>query len=129
VAKALETKTGQRVLHLQVLGDGGGQPLHFSDRYFPLPRFAGLDEHLRESGSITQAFAALGVADYTRRQSRISAQMPTADVAGQLRQTATRPALYVSSVNVDLDGTPIEYALTWFAGDRVTLTVDHDHGQ
>jgi GntR family transcriptional regulator, phosphonate transport system regulatory protein len=129
VAKALETKTGQRVLHLQVLGDGGGQPLHFSDRYFPLPRFAGLDEHLRESGSITQAFATLGVADYTRRQSRISARMPTAEVAGQLRQTATRPALYVSSVNVDLDGTPIEYARTWFAGDRVTLAVDHDHGQ
>jgi GntR family phosphonate transport system transcriptional regulator len=129
VAKALETKTGLSVLHLQVLGDGGGQPLHFSDRYFPLPRFAGLDGHLLQSGSITQAFAALGVGDYTRRQSRISARMPTAEVASQLRQPSTRPALYVSSVNVDVDGTPIEYARTWFAGDRVTLTVDHDHGQ
>jgi GntR family transcriptional regulator, phosphonate transport system regulatory protein len=129
VAKALEIKTGLTVLHLQVLGDGGGQPLHFSDRYFPLPRFADLDDHLRQTGSITQAFAALGVADYTRRQSRISARMPTAEVASQLRQPATRPALYVSSVNVDVGGTPIEYARTWFAGDRVTLTVDHGHGQ
>lgn len=129
VAKALEIKTGLNVLHLQVLGDGGGQPLHFSDRFFPLPRFAGLDAHLRQSGSITQAFSALGVGDYTRRQSRISARMPTAEVAGQLRQPTSRPALYVSSVNVDVNGSPIEYARTWFAGDRVSLTVDHGHEQ
>lgn len=127
VARALEVRAGSAVLHLQVLGDGGGQPLHVSDRYFPLPRFAGLDEHLRDSGSITAALAALGVADYTRRQSRISARLPDAGVAVHLRQPVTRPALHVSSVNVDLDGRPIEYACTWFAGDRVTLTVDHDH--
>ncbi|MFP8780510.1 phosphonate metabolism transcriptional regulator PhnF [Hydrogenophaga sp. RWCD_12] len=127
VAKALEIRTGATVLHLQVVGDGGGQPLHVSDRYFPCPRFAGLDELVRQSGSITQAFAALGVPDYTRRQSRISARLPEAEVAAHLKQPAARPALYVSSVNVDPAGTPIEYACTWFAGDRVTLTVDHDH--
>ena len=26
------------------------------------------------------------------------------------------------------EGVPIEFARTWFAGDRVTLTVDHAHG-
>ncbi|HEY9096014.1 MAG TPA: phosphonate metabolism transcriptional regulator PhnF [Hydrogenophaga sp.] len=129
VAKALEVRTGQSVLHLQVLGEGGGQPLHVSNRYFPLPRFAGLDELLRQTGSITRAFAERGVADYTRRQSRISARLPQAEIAGLLHQPATRPALHVSSVNVDPSGTPIEYARTWFAGDRVTLTVDHEHGQ
>jgi GntR family transcriptional regulator, phosphonate transport system regulatory protein len=128
VARALSIRAGLAVLHLQVLGDGGGQPLHVSDRYFPLPRFAGLDEHLRTSGSITRAFATLGVHDYTRRQSRISARLPQAELAALLRQPASRPALFVSSVNVDADGTPIEYARTWFAGDRVTLTVDHEHG-
>ena len=128
VARALRLHTGSEVLHLVVLGDGGGQPLHVSDRYFPLPRFAGLDEWLQQTGSITQAFARLGVADYTRQQSRISARLPSALVAEQLRQPPTRPTLQVTSVNVDADGVPIEYARTWFAGDRVTLTVDHDHG-
>ncbi|MGM9428806.1 phosphonate metabolism transcriptional regulator PhnF [Hydrogenophaga sp. MI9] len=128
VARALEIRAGATVLHLQVIGDGGGQPLHVSDRFFPCPRFAGLDELVRQSGSITQAFAARGVPDYTRRQSRISARLPEAGVAAQLKQPAARPALYVSSVNVDAAGVPIEYACTWFAGDRVTLTVDHDHG-
>jgi GntR family transcriptional regulator, phosphonate transport system regulatory protein len=128
IAKALALRTNATVLHLQVLGEGAGQPLHYSDRYFPLPRFAGLDEALRETGSITQAFAGLGVADYTRRASRISSRMPSAEVSRQLKQHASRPALYVSSVNVDMQGVPIEYACTWFSGDRVTLTVDHQNG-
>jgi GntR family phosphonate transport system transcriptional regulator len=128
VAQALKLRAGASVLHLQVLGDGGGQPLHVSDRYFPLPRFAGLDALLHASGSITQAFAGLGVPDYTRQQSRISARLPETAMATHLRQPATRPALYVSSVNLDPDGVPIEFACTWFAGDRVTLTLDHDHG-
>ena len=127
VAKPLKLRAGSAVLHLVVLGDGGGQPLHVSDRYFPLPRFAGLQDHLAQTGSITQAFARLGVADYTRAQSRISARMPSAEVAAQLHQPASRPTLQVTSVNVDSEGVPIEYARTWFAGDRVTLTVDPDH--
>lgn len=128
VAEALKVRTGSAVLHLVVLGDGGGQPLHVSDRYFPLPRFAGLDDHLQQTGSITEAFARLSVADYTRQYSRISARLPSADMAEQLRQAATRPALLVVSVNIDAEDRPIEYARTWFAGDRVALTVDHEHG-
>ena len=127
VAAALTLSVGDPVLHLRVLGDAGGQPLHVSDRYFPLPRFDGLDAHVQATGSITEAFARLGVVDYTRRTSRISARLPQPDVAERLCQPAARPTLQVSSVNVDAQGRPIEYAKTWFAGDRVTLTVDHDH--
>lgn len=127
VAQALEIRSGTTVLHLQMMGDGGGQPLHVSDRFFPCPRFADLGERVRRSGSITQAFAELGVPDYTRRQSRISARLAIPEIAAHLKQPAAHPALYVSSVNVDTEGVPIEYACTWFAGDRVTLTVDHDH--
>lgn len=126
VAKALDVRTGSRVLHLRVLGVGEGQPLHVSERYFPLPRFEGLGDSVAATGSITQAFAACGVADYTRRESRLSARLPDASVAALLRQAPTRPVMQVSSVNVDAAGAPIEFATTWFAGDRVTLTVNHD---
>ncbi len=125
-ARALGLRTGSRVLRLQVLGEGAGQPLHVSERWFPLPRFDGLQALVEASGSITEAFRALGVDDYTRRESRVSARMPEADVAEWLRQPVTRPALLVTSVNVDHTGKPIEFATTWFAGDRVTLTVQHD---
>jgi GntR family phosphonate transport system transcriptional regulator len=81
---------------------------------------------VRETGSITDAFAAHGVADYIRQETRVSARLPDAATAARLRQGTARPALYVTSVNTDLQGTPIEYAETWFAGDRVTLTVQHE---
>ena len=126
VARALKVRVGKPVLHLVVLGTGGNQPLHVSDRYFPLPRFEGLDAHLRQTGSITESVGLLGVADYKRLESRISARLPTHEMATHLRQPVNRPTLQVTSVNVDPDHIPIEYACTWFAGDRVTLTVDHE---
>lgn len=129
VAQALHLRVGAKVLHLVVLGEGGGHPLHISDRYFPLPRLQGLETHLQETGSITAAFKRLGVADYTRKESRISARLPSAQVAALLHQPANRPTLQVTSVNVDTEGIPLEYARTWFAGDRVTLTMDHEHDQ
>ena len=125
-AAALQLAPRSSVLILEVLGEAQGQPLHVSERAFPLPRFSGLDAVVAQTGSITAAFAAAGVADYTRLESRITAQMPEADVANHLRQPVNRPVLRVESVNVDPAGVPIEYANTWFAGDRVKLTVNHD---
>jgi GntR family phosphonate transport system transcriptional regulator len=125
-AVALRVAPRSSLLCLHVLGEAEQQPLHYSERCFPLPRFAQLETVVRETGSITAAFGAHGVADYTRHESRITAQMPEPGVATHLRQPVTRPVLFVESVNVDTQGVPIEFARAWFAGDRVTLTVNHD---
>ena len=125
LARALQVPARSPLLALRVMGEVEGQPLHLSERYFPLPRFTNLAQVVRETGSITAGFAAHGVADYTRRESRITAEMPTNDVAQQLHQPAARPVLQVESLNVDASGTPIEWARAWFAGDRVKLTIDH----
>ena len=125
-ARALQVPARSTLLCLRVLGEAEQQPLQVSERLFPLPRFADLEAVVRETGSITAAFAAHGVADYTRRDSRITALMPDAEVAAILKQAQSRPVLQVESVNVDPQGVPIEYATAWFAGDRVKLTVSHD---
>lgn len=125
-AGPLALRVGSKLLHLRVLGEGAGKPLHVSERYFPLPRFAGMAQVIDATGSITEAFRAHGVQDYTRRESRVSARMPEPQVAALLKQPVSRPVLQVTSVNVDSAGTPIEFATTWFSGDRVTLTVRHD---
>ena len=126
IARALQLPARSRVLQVDVLGQAGGRPILFSQRWFPLPRFEGLAEGVEQTGSITRAFAALGVSDYTRRESRIAALLPDERVAHALLQPAQRPVLQVNSVNVDLQGVPIEYAVAWFAGDRITLTVQHE---
>lgn len=126
LAQSLQVAPRSSVLCLRVLGQAQGLPLQVSERFFPLPRFEGLADVVRSTGSITAGFAAHGVADYTRRESRITAELPDAGVAAQLRQPASRPVLQVESLNVDTSGVPIEWARAWFAGDRVKLTVAHD---
>lgn len=126
IARQLQVPTRSTLLCLRLLGEAQGQPLHSSERYFPLPRFAALEQHVRTTGSITAGFAACGVTDYTRRESRITAELPDAALAAQLRQPHNRPVLLVESLNIDTKGVPIEWARTWFAGDRVKLSVTHD---
>ena len=45
-------------------------------------------------------------------------------IAALLRQPRNRPVLVTENVDVDMAGTPIECGTTWFASDRVQLTVD-----
>jgi GntR family phosphonate transport system transcriptional regulator len=125
-ATALGVAIGSALLKLDILGEAEDQVLHVSERYFPLPRFSQLEAVVRDTGSISAAFAAHGVSDYTRRESRISAELVNAEKAAHLRQPVSRPVLLVESVNVDAQGVPIEFANTWFAGDRVKLMVSHD---
>jgi len=127
-ARALQLPARAPVLWLRVLGMAADKPVHVGERLFPAQRFPELDTMLRATGSITAALKHHGVSDYTRRDSRIAAVMPMDWVASALRQSASRPVLQVESLNVDTHGVPVEYATTWFAGDRVKLTVNHHEG-
>ncbi len=69
------------------------------------------------------ALAREGLADYTRAETRITAKLATATQALALHLREGAPILRSESVNVDGAGVPVEFGQTWFAGDRVTLTV------
>ncbi|MFM2399587.1 MAG: phosphonate metabolism transcriptional regulator PhnF [Pseudomonadota bacterium] len=125
-AKWLHVPAGTALLRLITVGDARGRPITYSERFFPQARFADMADVLRATGSVTKALAAHGVTDYTRRESHITAQMPAAEVAQHLAQPASRAVLYVESVNVDPAGQPVEYARTYFSGDRVKLVVRAD---
>lgn len=101
-----------------------GQPLAAFRSVFPAARLAALPQALRANPSITAALAACGVADYTRASTRLTAKIAKPMLAVQLRLPEGAPVLRSVSINVDEAGIPVEYGTTWFAGDRVTLTVD-----
>ncbi|MBC7735722.1 MAG: UTRA domain-containing protein, partial [Candidatus Saccharibacteria bacterium] len=86
-------------------------------------RFAGLPGVMGRLTSVTAALRALGVPDYTRAQTRITASAADPVLALHLNLSPGAPVLQSISVNVDPQGEPVEYGLTWFAGDRVTLTI------
>lgn len=40
----------------------------------------------------------------------------------------TRPVLHVKSLNVDADGVPVQYGITWFNGDLIQLVMEAEEG-
>lgn len=123
VAAQLKVARGTPVLKIENLSEANGQPVSLMTAYYPAARFEGLLEMLQEGAGTTAILRRLGVEDYVRAESRITAQMPTAEAAQLLRQPATRPLLCVESVDCDLAGVPIKYGETFFCGDRVQLCV------
>lgn len=90
---------------------------------FPAARFPRMLEVLATTPSVTAALAAQGVPDYTRASTEVTAKPASATMARHLHVKAGDPILRTVSLNTDLSGSAIEYGRTWFAGDRVALTV------
>ncbi|MCU4653425.1 phosphonate metabolism transcriptional regulator PhnF [Roseibacterium sp. SDUM158016] len=103
-----------------------GVPIALFRSVFPADRLPDLPRALSETGSVTAALAAAGVDDYTRARTEITAKPATPTLAAQLRLAAGAPILRTVGVNVDRVGIPVEYGRTWFAGDRVALTLGAD---
>lgn len=123
-AAALSLSPGAEVHAYEGLSLADGQPVAVFRSVFPAARFPDLPGHLAAHGSVTAALAAAGVEDYTRASTRLSAVPATATQALHLRLAEGAALLRSVSVNVDAKGRPVEFGHTWFAGDRVTLTVD-----
>lgn len=122
-AEALALPPGQRVLVVEGTSFADTVPLAAFRSVFPADRFPGLAADLARTGSVTAALAAQGVPDYTRARTRLTAKAAKPMLALRLRIAEGAPVLRSEAVNVDPAGVPIEYGVTWFAGDRVTLTV------
>ncbi len=123
-ARALQIEAGAAVCAYHGLSLADAQPIAVFESLFPLERLAGITEALAGTSSVTTALQAVGVADYTRATTRLTAVRATATQALHLQLSEGDPLLRSSGVNVDMALMPVEYGRTWFAGDRVTLTLD-----
>ena len=85
---------------------------------------------LRGTGSniynfnLARALARLGVPDYRRHSTRITARMPTAEEAALLDQARSRPVLVSEALNVDAAGEPVELSIACYAAGRVQILVE-----
>ncbi len=125
-AEALALAAGEAVHVVEGVSLADGQPLAAFRSVFPASRFPGFPAAMAGQTSVTAALAACGLTDYTRRDTRLTAKLadPVLALALQIRPGA--PVLRSVAVNVDGAGLPVEFGTTWFAGDRVTLTVAAD---
>ena len=100
-----------------------GVPIGLFRSVLPAKRFPNFPQDMTRLGSITSALADAGVADYTRASTRLTAKLANAVQAGHLQIQQGAPLLRSVTINVDPEGRPVEFGTSWFAGDRVTLTV------
>lgn len=124
-AIALRINQGDLVCAYHGLSLADGQPIAVFESLFPLNRLAGISNVLSENSSVTEALQHVGIVDYTRASTRLAAVRASATQALHLQLAEGDPLLRSTSVNVDCAGTPVEYGRTWFAGDRVTLTLEN----
>ena len=122
-ARALALAEGAAVCAYHGLSLADGQPIALFESVFPAERLPGIARHLADAKGVTEALARAGVADYTRASTRLTAVRADAAQALHLYLREGDPLLRSTSVNVDAAGQPVEFGRTWFAGDRVTLTL------
>ncbi|WP_372604720.1 phosphonate metabolism transcriptional regulator PhnF, partial [Actibacterium sp.] len=77
-ANALRLTPGDRVTVYEGLSMSGKATLAHFESIFPADRLPGIARTFATVTSVTQALAANGVADYTRRDTRISAELASA---------------------------------------------------
>jgi GntR family phosphonate transport system transcriptional regulator len=124
VARNLRLKPREKVIEILAVSEADGIPLAVAHHFLPAGRFEGIVDIFRNTKSLTEAFKEYGVYDYTRKFTKISAQLPSGKIAGYLKQQKNRPIIVTESVDVDLAGTPVEYGTTSFTSDRVQLLVE-----
>ncbi|KIC20273.1 phosphonate metabolism transcriptional regulator PhnF [Leisingera sp. ANG-Vp] len=122
-ANALQLDPGDKVHVYDGLSLADGQPIALFQSIFPAGRFPGILDALQEQRSVTAALQQYGIEDYTRTETRITAKLATATQALHLKVAEGSPILRTTGINADPAGRPVEFGRTWFAGDRVTLTV------
>ncbi|MBB4428313.1 GntR family phosphonate transport system transcriptional regulator [Bradyrhizobium sp. CIR48] len=126
VAQGLGVPVGiivQRVETLRFIND---RPVSVTSHFYPLPRFDGIAKSIQESGSVTKALVAFGVADFTHVWTTISAKIPSQRDAKLLGQPVSRPILRTINASVDEAGKPVQFTEARFAARLIELTIRYD---
>ena len=73
---------------------------------------------------LTEALKAVGVSDYLRQLTRVTARLPNAEEAELLRMPRNRPLLVTDNVNVDRAGTVVEFGISRYPTPRVQIVFE-----
>lgn len=124
VARALGIRPGSRIVLMERLGLADGNPVSLGVHHFPASRLRGILPALRGARTITEALHQVGIADYLRQITRVSARLPDAREAELLRMPRSRPLLVTESVNVDRAGMVVEYGTARYPTPRVQIVFE-----
>lgn len=123
VARELMVADGTPVLRIDTIHEADGVPISFGRCYFPEARCRDLDLIYSATGSLTRALATLGIQDFRRRETRITGRVANEREQEMLSLAPGRSVLVVERVDVEVNGTPLQWGRSSFAADRVQLVI------
>lgn len=124
VAAGLGVPRGERVVVMERLGMADGTPVSLGSHYFTPSRLPGILEALQGAAGITEALARVGVADYVRVSTRVSARLPTSVEANLLQVGRARPLLVCENTNADPSGRIVEFGIARYPSTRVQVVFE-----
>ena len=124
LAQRLQIAPSAALIRLETLRKADGRPVSRATAWFPADRFRGIDRAYEQSGSITAALAALGVSDYLRASTEITARHADASDLADLQLSPGAIVLVTRSLNTDPQGVPVQASISRFPSDRVQFTVE-----
>ncbi|HXD35054.1 MAG TPA: UTRA domain-containing protein, partial [Rhodanobacter sp.] len=124
IAGGLGIRPSGRVVLLERLGFADDRPVGLTSHYFPVARLRGILDALRAHSRITEALQAVGVEDYLRQTTKVTARLPGAEEAELLRMPRNRPLLVAENINVDRAGQVVEFAIGRYPTPRVQIVFE-----
>ena len=116
---------GHAALRLETLQILDRLPITRATHWFTADRVPGLADHFRATESITLSLRAIGIDDYIRAATTVSARHATAAEAADLGLPTGSVVLVTRSLDVLADATPLQVGISRFVADRVELDIGH----
>ena len=124
VARRLAVAPRTAVIRLDILRSVDRVPVSAATTWLPAGRAPDAGRIYRDTRSLTRTLAQLGIDDFRRQSTRISAAIADAADAARLRLAPGRPLIVVDSTDVTADGRPILTTRARLAADRIELVIE-----
>ncbi len=125
IARRLAIDAGTMVVRLETLRTADRRPVSRATSWFPSDRFGGIAKAYRETGSITEAFRDLGLKDYVRAVTEVTALHAEVEDRADLKLSPGAIVLVTRALNCDLEGRPVQFSVSRFPADMVQFTIEN----
>lgn len=126
IAEALGIEAGAQVVRIESVSIADDVAISRGTAWFDAVRFPDIGARIAKTISITATLASFGIEDYVRKSTAIEARHASVEDTHDLGLSPGAIVLVTRAINTDLDGNPIQYAITRFAADRIELQVESD---
>lgn len=116
---------GEQAIRVETLRVVGGTPMSRGTHWFDGARVPDIVAALRRTNSVTAALRSLGIDDYIRQSTLVTARHATAAEADDLELEPGAVVLVTQALDTLPDGTPLQVGISRFAASRIALDIEH----